>query len=312
MTPEQIQNKPFFYKPFYIPPKADIFAQRAARFQELAQQDPSSWHDYLTIMANLAQAQQHALDQYPRQPENKRSEFQRSQNEQNEFQRNQNERSKLQPTLPPHTISSLHTIIHHIAPTLAPSIQATLTTLLQLPEAELTALATRVLQGTAPEQEKPYQIWLHAALQVAYTAQAQQQSDDTIPPQDDRAHCPHCGSEAIASIILSGGDWDGLRYQHCALCNSQWNALRAKCTYCNDQSAISHQQIDDPAAPPVYQGARAECCGQCHHYRKVFLHSQQRHADPIADDLASLALDILVAEQNEYTRGGHNPFWLED
>ena len=35
MTPEQIQNKPFFYKPFYIPPKADIFAQRAIRFQEL-------------------------------------------------------------------------------------------------------------------------------------------------------------------------------------------------------------------------------------------------------------------------------------
>jgi len=69
MTPEQIQSKPFFYKPFYIPPKADLFAQRALRFQELAQQDPSSWHDYLTIMANLAQAQQHALDQHPRQPE---------------------------------------------------------------------------------------------------------------------------------------------------------------------------------------------------------------------------------------------------
>ena len=291
MTPEQIQNKPFFYKPFYIPPKADLFAQRALRFQELARQDPSSWHDYLTIMANLAQAQQHALDQYPRQPEN--------------------ERSKLQPTLPPHTISSLHTIIHHIAPTLAPSIQATLTTLLQLPEAELTALATRVLQGTAPEQEKPYQIWLHAALQVAYTAQAQQQSDDTIPPQDDRAHCPNCGSEAIASIILSGGDWDGLRYQHCALCNSQWNALRAKCTFCNDQSAISHQQIDNPEAPPVYQGARAECCGKCHHYRKTFLRSGQQHADPIADDLASLTLDMLLAEQSEYTRGGHNPFWLD-
>ena len=33
MTPEQIQNKPFFYKPFYIPPKADLFAQRALRFQ---------------------------------------------------------------------------------------------------------------------------------------------------------------------------------------------------------------------------------------------------------------------------------------
>ena len=31
MTPEQIQNKPFFYKPFYIPPQAALFAQRARR-----------------------------------------------------------------------------------------------------------------------------------------------------------------------------------------------------------------------------------------------------------------------------------------
>ena len=290
MTPEQIQSKPFFYKPFYIPPKADLFAQRALRFQELARQDNSSWHDYLSIMASLAQAQQHALDQHPRQPETALPRV---------------------PTVPPHTIGSLKTIIRHIAPTLSEATQATLQTLLNTPEAELTALAERILQGDIPEHEKPYQIWLHAALQVAYTAQAQQQSDDTVPPQDDRAHCPNCGNEAIASVILSGGDWDGLRYQHCPLCNSQWNALRAKCTYCGDQSAISHQQIDTPEAPPVYQGARAECCGKCHHYRKVFLHSQQHHADPVADDLASLALDILLAEQNEYTRGGHNPFWLD-
>ena len=290
MTPEQIQNKPFFYKPFYIPPKADIFAQRAIRFQELAQQDNSSWHDYLSIMASLAQAQQHALDQHPRQPENAPAQA---------------------PAVPAHTISSLKTIIGHIAPSLSEATQATLQTLINTPETELIAIAQRVLQGDIPEREQAYQIWLQAALQVAYTAQAQQQNDDTIPPQDDRAHCPNCGNEAIASIILSGGDWDGLRYQHCALCNSQWNALRAKCTFCNDQSAISHQQIDTPEASPVYQGARAECCGKCHHYRKTFLRSQQQHADPIADDLASLALDMLLAEENEYTRGGHNPFWLD-
>ena len=146
MTPEQIQNKPFFYKPFYIPPKADLFAQRALRFQELARQDPSSWHDYLTIMANLAQAQQHALDQHPRQPETALPRV---------------------PTVPPHTIGSLKTIIRHIAPTLSEATQATLQTLLNTPEAELTALAERILQGDIPEHEKPYQIWLHAALQVA-------------------------------------------------------------------------------------------------------------------------------------------------
>ena len=167
------------------------------------------------------------------------------------------------------------------------------------------------MQGDHPHARQAPPSWQDYAPNLANPAQARQQSDDTVPPQDDRAHCPNCGNEAIASVILSGGDWDGLRYQHCPLCNSQWNALRAKCTYCGDQSAISHQQIDTPEAPPVYQGARAECCGKCHHYRKVFLHSQQHHADPVADDLASLALDILLAEQNEYTRGGHNPFWLD-
>ena len=95
MTPEQIQNKPFFYKPFYIPPKADLFAQRALRFQELAQQDNSSWHDYLSIMASLAQAQQHALDQHSRQPETALPRV---------------------PNVPTHTIGSLKTLPTAAAP----------------------------------------------------------------------------------------------------------------------------------------------------------------------------------------------------
>ena len=82
--------------------------------------------------------------------------------------------------------------------------------------------------------------------------------------------------------------------------------MRAKCTFCGDQSGIALQQIHD-AADGALRGARAESCDRCGRYRKMFMLQYQQYAEPVADDLASLALDILVGETG-YLRGGHNPF----
>ena len=55
--------------------------------------------------------------------------------------------------------------------------------------------------------------------------------------------------------------------------------------------------------------AKAESCEVCRSYRKLYRLDKQQYADPVADDLASLALDILVGEAG-YARAGHNPFLL--
>jgi FdhE protein len=58
------------------------------------------------------------------------------------------------------------------------------------------------------------------------------------------------------------------------------------------------------------QAVQAETCDECHGYIKTFFQDKDRQVDPVADDLASLALDVLVGEQG-YSRGTPNLFLTE-
>ena len=295
-TPEQIQNKPFFYKPFFIPPKNNVFAERAVRFDELAAADESGWRDYLALLANVCRAQDVALNQIDNAlPETLgATRLPESHGE----------------TIPPVFSQYLMILINELRDKVNPTIQAALNDLATRSTDELHDMAQRVLRDEVPENEQIFRIWLHAALQCAWTAWATKLRDEDVPSVEERSVCPCCGGEAVASVVLNGGDWQGLRYLHCATCNSRWNALRAKCTFCGDQSAIALQQIDG-ATSGVLHGARGESCGKCGSYRKLFLLQNQQYADPIADDLASLAVDILLGSEG-VQRGGHNPFLLAE
>lgn len=192
-------------------------------------------------------------------------------------------------------------------PTIA---QVTLDSLASLTYSDAESLACRILKGTFTHEENAYQIWLHAALQIMWTAWAIQLQEDDVPIIEQRSHCPCCGSEAVSSMVLINSELNGLRYLHCPTCNSRWNALRAKCTFCSSQSSMALQEIEQSQSSAL-QGARAESCDVCHSYRKLFMQQHQQYAEPLADDLASLPLDILMGE-NGYHRGGHNPFLIID
>jgi FdhE protein len=96
----------------------------------------------------------------------------------------------------------------------------------------------------------------------------------------------------------------GTRYCGCGLCGTLWNYVRIKCTLCASTKGISYQEIE--GGPGT---VKAETCDSCRGYLKVL----QQHKDPavdiIADDVASLALDLLVREAG-FRRGGVNPFLL--
>jgi FdhE protein len=53
---------------------------------------------------------------------------------------------------------------------------------------------------------------------------------------------------------------------------------------------------------------KAEACSDCHTFLKLFYLEQDPHADPFADDIATLALDLRVAGEG-YARGGVSCFW---
>ena len=50
---------------------------------------------------------------------------------------------------------------------------------------------------------------------------------------------------------------------------------------------------------------RAETCDECKSYLKIFYQDKDARVEPNADDLATLALDVLVDEQG-YGRSGPN------
>ena len=54
---------------------------------------------------------------------------------------------------------------------------------------------------------------------------------------------------------------------------------------------------------------KAECCGACRGYVKVLYQQQAPALDPVADDFATLGLDLLVRELG-FRRGAVNPFLL--
>ncbi len=111
----------------------------------------------------------------------------------------------------------------------------------------------------------------------------------------------------MASIIQPG-QYSGARYLHCSLCNTEWNLVRANCASCGETDKVSYRVLES-ADGSTHELVRAEVCDDCHSYLKLVLRDKDTSADPVADDLATLALDILVDEAG-YLRSGPNPLFI--
>ena len=125
--------------------------------------------------------------------------------------------------------------------------------------------------------------------------------------------CPCCGTRPTASVVRIGGVEAGYRYLHCALCSTQWHLVRIKCSHCLSTKGIHYEALDRADAArdrsevvreraPV-TAVRAECCDQCGHYLKILSMEKDPDIDPVADDLATVALDLLLAESGRTSAG---------
>jgi FdhE protein len=130
-----------------------------------------------------------------------------------------------------------------------------------------------------------------AALQVVWTRMAALlDKADLDSGEAETGQCPACGSPPVAGVISPGGTKFGHRHLHCSLCATAWRYVRVRCVHCGSTDKISFRQL----AGTSY--LRAECCENCHGYSKVFYVEKARPLEPLADDLASLGLDVLVGE----------------
>ncbi len=168
----------------------------------------------------------------------------------------------------------------------------------------LEALSDDFLQGGVAPADTGGALYIAAALQVYFTRLAADLPVDALRLLPERGLCPCCGSTPVASLVMASGQTPGARYLHCSLCATAWNHVRATCITCGDTRTVALKGIEDDAGT-----VRAETCDECHTYSKMLYQAQDMKVDPVADDLATLGLDMLVAEAG-WSRHAPNPLLL--
>ena len=160
--------------------------------------------------------------------------------------------------------------------------------------------AANVLAGAYDAIDAGRGPFIGAALQVCWTKMALKLGKDGRSAGVDFRLCPVCGSPPVVSVVRSGGAEQGLRYLVCSLCASEWHVVRIKCASCSSTKNVSYLFVEE-----ANDAVRAECCGGCKAYLKILYLDKNNDMEALADDLATLALDVLVDQQG-YGRVGPN------
>jgi FdhE protein len=80
--------------------------------------------------------------------------------------------------------------------------------------------------------------------------------------------------------------------------------VRITCAHCGSTKDIAYQGIDGESG-----AVRAETCDACGTYTKIFDTEKEPGLEPLADDLATIGLDVMVDEAG-WRRAQPNPFLL--
>ncbi len=262
-----------------------VFERRAARFRALAPDHAAG--DFLAALAHLADAQSLACREVPPPVTGGRDAWPAVPLHTREWRRGDDWRTALGVIL-----AEMRT-----APLPAPA-QAVLAHLNQASPSEIEAFADALLAGAFDRIDPAVAPFVGAALQVYWTVLASCVSAQVLAIS--ASGCPVCGSAPVAGLVHG----DGLRYLVCSLCATEWHLTRVVCAVCRSTEALSYFTIEgNPYA------AKAEACEQCRTYLKLFYLEKTPHAEPFADDVAALSLDLLMSEKG-YSRSGVNLFLL--
>ena len=278
-----------------LPDPATVFAARGARFKVLAAN-----HDlkaYLLFLADLSEAQHRvqAVVPEPRLPE------QESIARAREFGMPALDPAIAVDAVVDATLDELLSIASVIdMPSAAASARARIASASGLVRA---AMIRSVLEVSVPVEAFAEHAFVAAALQVHFSRLAGRLPPKGLVPVGDGA-CPACGSPPTASMVVGWLGAHGARYCGCSLCGTLWNYVRIKCTLCASTKGISYREVE--GGPGI---VKAETCSECRGYVKILQQDKDPAADIIADDVASLGLDLLMRDAG-FRRGGVNPFLL--
>jgi FdhE protein len=293
-----------------LPDRALVFARRAARLRQLA--GGSALGDYLKFLAALVDAQHAALAHLSAPPPDK-AHIERSA---------EHGMPPLHPSAWPRAHAWRETLESLCAALAAPAgfpsgVGEGISRIRRAPSAWIETQATSILEAQNDAIDAHVAPLIMAALQAHWVALAGHFHIEEVKALDVPGVCPLCGTLPVASVVCAQSPYQGYRYLHCALCATEWHMVRVQCTQCGASGKdIGYHSLESTAgASPGEKGGpavRAETCEQCHGYRKIFYQEKDPEVEPVADDVASLALDMLLADAG-YQRANSNPLlWLRN
>ncbi|HTQ00411.1 MAG TPA: formate dehydrogenase accessory protein FdhE [Casimicrobiaceae bacterium] len=288
LSPEEIASQAGSGIPFLVlPARGDVFRARADRLRQLAPDHAMS--DYLRFIAHVADAQQRSLDTSPpfRLPPPSALDACREHG------------------MPPLNVQThardplwrdeLRRLLRDVADA-ATGRQREIVVALELSRDELyEAQASKLVAGVTLGLDTATAPLIAAGLQVYFTHLALALGEQAIVPTGVATLCPCCASRPTAGVLRVGGASSGYRFLHCSMCSAQWHMVRVKCASCEGTKGISYLALDD-GGPPGRRTASAEVCDECGSYLKLLSMESDPGVDAVADDLATLALDLLVSE----------------
>jgi FdhE protein len=273
--------------PVILPVPSVVFAGRAGRLDALADGHPMA--DWLRFMAHLARAQHAAVAELPPpdplpaiegEPPLAYASHDRA----------------------PYWRAALAAILRAMAAMQAPDQAHTAMRMLHSRSpCDLDEVAASYLHGDISPDRRGEAVFVAAALAVYFAHRAAALPAAEVHLLAQRGRCPACGAAPVAGVVMAAGQAPGARYLHCGLCAAAWNHVRAVCTGCGGSRGLALHGIEGGDGT-----VQAETCEDCRGYAKVLYQAKDMGVEPMADDLASLGLDMLVSEAG-YRRHAPNP-----
>lgn len=274
-----------------LPEPVSLFSDRARRFRGLA--ETSDLAPYLTFLAELAQTQHDVQATLPPATGPDVAAVMRAREfEMPPLLRNGADGDQT-------TFDRLFAAIDEIEKPAAAS--EALLRVRKADPAQRRSMMQAVFDGVLPDDAIAECIYVWTAMQLHLARLASVLNPNLLAPVAEGVVCPVCGGKPSSSMVVGWQGSHGARFCACSLCSTLWHYVRIKCILCGSTKGISYQEIEG-------QGGivKAETCEECRGWSKIFYQTRDSAIEPVADDVASLGLDLLMRELH-YRRGGFAP-----
>ncbi len=281
--------------PAVVPPDpAALFGARAARLRKLTADHQLA--PYLNFVADLAEAQQRIVAGLPKPTLPPQDEIER------DAGHGMAPIARARVAIDDVALNTLERFLDETADVAMPdSAAAARDGVIACDETERRAMIANVLADSLPVEEIAEHVFVAAAMQVHFARLAALLPVEKLKPVGDGA-CPACGGPPATSSVVNWSRSQASRFCCCATCSTKWHVVRVKCVACSTTKGLHYLHVEGAA-----DTIKAECCDECKTYLKIFHAMKDPELDPIADDVASAGLDLMVRDKG-YGRSGFNVF----